>query len=89
MRWHPDKNGNSKESNDRFKEIAEAYTILSNPERRKHFDRFGRAFDEEDEGESSFFKEFEEMLNSRRHDCFFEDIEELTRLMESDTEYLM
>ena len=39
--YHPDKgSGNA----DKFKEINEAYQVLSNPEKRKQFDQFGDAF---------------------------------------------
>ncbi len=38
---HPDKNPGDKGSEDRFKEATEAYEILSNPEKRATFDRFG------------------------------------------------
>ena len=39
MRWHPDKNNGSKESTARFKEIANAYSILSDPAQRAHYDQ--------------------------------------------------
>ena len=42
LRWHPDKNANSDESNKKFKEIAEAYEVLSNKEKREIYDRYGK-----------------------------------------------
>jgi molecular chaperone DnaJ len=39
MKWHPDKNGNSQESTERFQEIGEAHGILSDPEKRVRYDR--------------------------------------------------
>ena len=43
---HPDKNPDNKEAEDRFKEAAEAYEILSNTDKRAKYDQFGhRAFD--------------------------------------------
>lgn len=40
-KYHPDKNGGSEESTIKFKEIAEAYEILTNPEKRKIYDKYG------------------------------------------------
>jgi len=42
MKWHPDKNPDKKdESEKKFKEISEAYQILSDPEKRNIFDNYG------------------------------------------------
>ncbi len=43
VRWHPDKNqDNKEEAETKFKEIAEAYAVLSDPEKRKNYDKFGK-----------------------------------------------
>ncbi|MDH5609666.1 MAG: molecular chaperone DnaJ [Cyclobacteriaceae bacterium] len=41
IKYHPDKNPDDKESEEKFKEAAEAYEILSNTEKRQKYDRFG------------------------------------------------
>eukprot|EP00933_Yihiella_yeosuensis_P045417 TRINITY_DN4078_c1_g2_i1.p2 TRINITY_DN4078_c1_g2~~TRINITY_DN4078_c1_g2_i1.p2 ORF type:complete len:146 (-),score=39.62 TRINITY_DN4078_c1_g2_i1:158-595(-) len=38
LRWHPDKNDGCTEAAEKFKELAEAFTILSDPEQRKLYD---------------------------------------------------
>ena len=42
FKFHPDKNTGDKGSEEKFKEISEAYEILSNPDKRATYDRFGR-----------------------------------------------
>jgi molecular chaperone DnaJ len=43
IQFHPDKNPGNKEAEEKFKEAAEAYEILSNPDKRAQYDRFGHA----------------------------------------------
>ncbi len=41
LKYHPDKNPGDAEAEDKFKEAAEAYEVLSNAEKKQRYDRFG------------------------------------------------
>ena len=43
LKYHPDKNPGDKEAEEKFKEAAEAYDVLSNEEMRRRYDQFGHA----------------------------------------------
>ena len=43
IKYHPDKNPGDKEAEENFKEAAEAYDVLSNPEKKQRYDQFGHA----------------------------------------------
>lgn len=67
MMYHPDRNKDDKTAESKFKEINEAYAVLSNPEKRKQYDtfgadHFGQRYTQEDIFRdfdfSSIFKEF-------------------------------
>ena len=41
LKYHPDKNPGDKEAEEKFKEAAEAYDVLSNPDKKARYDQFG------------------------------------------------
>ncbi len=43
LKYHPDRNPDDKESEEKFKEAAEAYEVLSNKDKRAKYDQFGHA----------------------------------------------
>lgn len=43
LQYHPDRNPGDKEAEEKFKEAAEAYDVLSNEEKRRRYDQFGHA----------------------------------------------
>ncbi|TSC92298.1 MAG: molecular chaperone DnaJ [Candidatus Berkelbacteria bacterium Licking1014_96] len=54
--YHPDKGGGDEK---KFKEVSEAYQVLSDPEKRKQYDQFGHTFDYETTGAGQGFGGFD------------------------------
>jgi len=69
LRYHPDRNPGDKQAEERFKEAAQAYSVLADPDKRSVYDRFGpeglRAEGGGFQGfDSSIFGDFEDILGN-------------------------
>jgi len=58
VKYHPDKNPGDKQAENRFKEINEAYAVLSDPKKKEQFDQFGSSNFHQRYSQEDIFKGF-------------------------------
>lgn len=59
MKYHPDKTKGDKAAEDKFKEISEAYAVLSDPAKRKEYDTFGASGFQQRYSQEDIFRGFD------------------------------
>lgn len=70
MEHHPDRNGGCEEASGRFKEVNEAYSVLSDPQKRAAYDRFGHAGVNGQAGGGQQFHDVHDIFNEVFGDVF-------------------
>jgi len=70
LKYHPDRNPGDKAAEDKFKECSAAYQILSDPEKRAQYDRFGAAAFDGNGGGFDFGAGFEDIFSGIFGDFF-------------------
>lgn len=70
LKYHPDKNPDDKDAAEKFREAAEAYEVLSDPDKKNQYDTYGRVMDDSMGGFSSTGSVFDDLLGDVFGDFF-------------------
>jgi curved DNA-binding protein len=77
MKYHPDKaKGDKKQAEEKFKQISEAYAVLSNPEKKKEYDEFGSQVFKDKFTQEDIFRgfDFSDIFNDATSESIFSRI---------------
>ena len=77
MKYHPDKaKGDKKQAEEKFKQISEAYAVLSNPEKKKEYDEFGSQVFKDKFTQEDIFRgfDFSDIFTDARSESIFSRI---------------
>lgn len=76
VKYHPDKNQENKQAEDKFKEISEAYDVLGNVEKRKKYDQLGSNWKNYEQAGSNYGNQNQRSSQNKQYHYQFDDMDD-------------